>query len=69
MACIAVSIMSKSNNHKGESEFSEMEHMNITVITSNKPYGISDGSNPLFNCSVGHTLVGAGIEKLNKNEV
>ncbi|AES91756.2 inosine-uridine preferring nucleoside hydrolase [Medicago truncatula] len=49
MAGIAVSIMSKSNNHKGENEFAEMEYMNITVIASNKPYGISDGSNPLFN--------------------
>ncbi|KAK7363648.1 hypothetical protein VNO77_05798 [Canavalia gladiata] len=48
-AGIAVSIMSKPNNHKGENEFAEMEYMNITVITSNKPYGISDGSNPFFD--------------------
>ncbi|PNY01838.1 pyrimidine-specific ribonucleoside hydrolase rihB, partial [Trifolium pratense] len=37
------------NNYNGENEFAEMEYMNITVITSNKPYGISDGSNPLFD--------------------
>ncbi|KAK2411948.1 inosine-uridine preferring nucleoside hydrolase family protein [Trifolium repens] len=49
MVGVAVSIMSKPNNHNGENEFAEMEYMNITVITSNKPYGISDGSNPLFD--------------------
>ncbi|XP_027331644.1 uncharacterized protein LOC113847018 [Abrus precatorius] len=48
-AGIAVSIMSKPNNQKGENEFAEMEFMNITVVTSNKPYGISDGSNPFFD--------------------
>nr|KYP55934.1 hypothetical protein KK1_002161 [Cajanus cajan] len=26
-----------------------MEYMNIIVITSNKPYGVSDGSNPFFD--------------------
>ncbi|WJX96071.1 Nucleoside hydrolase 3 [Trifolium repens] len=41
--------MSKPNNYEGENKFSEMEYMNITVVTSNKPYGISDGSNPLIN--------------------
>ena len=45
---VAASIMN-SNRNKGENEFSEMEYMNITVITSNKPYGIYDGSNPLFD--------------------
>ncbi|KAJ1395160.1 Ribonucleoside hydrolase-like [Sesbania bispinosa] len=48
-AGVAFSIMSKSNDHNGENEFAEMEYINITVITSNKPYGISDGSNPLFD--------------------
>ncbi|KAK7348185.1 hypothetical protein VNO80_22735 [Phaseolus coccineus] len=48
-AGIAVSTMSKPNNHYGENEFAEMEYMNITVITSNKPYGVSDGSNPFFD--------------------
>ncbi|XP_024027519.1 uncharacterized protein LOC21394548 isoform X2 [Morus notabilis] len=46
---VAVSIMSKSHNHNGENEFAEMEYMNITVITSNKPYGLSNGSNPFFD--------------------
>lgn len=48
---VAVSHM---RNSKGQgldrvNEFAEMEYMNITVVTSNKPYGISDGSNPLFD--------------------
>ncbi|KAF8394486.1 hypothetical protein HHK36_020694 [Tetracentron sinense] len=46
---VAVSIMRNSQNHHGENEFAEMEYMNITVVTSNKPYGISDGSNPFFD--------------------
>ncbi|GFP98628.1 probable uridine nucleosidase 1 [Phtheirospermum japonicum] len=45
---VATSIMLGQNNTNGENEFAEMEYMNITVITSNKPYGISDGSNPFF---------------------
>lgn len=45
---VATSIMLKKNNSNGENDFAEMEYMNITVITSNKPYGISDGSNPFF---------------------
>lgn len=36
------------NGEKGN-EFAEMEYMNITVVTSNEPFGISDGSNPLFD--------------------
>ncbi|XWS39086.1 hypothetical protein CRYUN_Cryun18bG0019900 [Craigia yunnanensis] len=46
---VAVSIMRNSHKNNGENEFAEMEYMNITVVTSNKPYGISDGSNPLFD--------------------
>ncbi|OMO53774.1 hypothetical protein CCACVL1_28355 [Corchorus capsularis] len=46
---VAVSIMSNLHKKNGENEFAEMEYMNITVVTSNKPYGISDGSNPLFD--------------------
>lgn len=46
---VAVSIMQNSMNHNGENEFAEMEYRNITVVTSNEPYGISDGSNPLFD--------------------
>ncbi|KAH1102612.1 hypothetical protein GYH30_036921 [Glycine max] len=47
---VAVSSMRNSNKkNKRENEFAHMEYMNITVITSNKPYGISDGSNPFFD--------------------
>nr|GMD63470.1 Pyrimidine-specific ribonucleoside hydrolase [Ipomoea batatas] len=46
---VATSIMSKPQNHEGENDFAEMNYMNITVITSNEPYGVSDGSNPLFD--------------------
>lgn len=49
-AGVAVSIMrNNSNNRNGENEFAEMEYMNITVITSNEPYGVTDGSNPFFD--------------------
>ncbi|XP_075656193.1 nucleoside hydrolase 3-like [Castanea sativa] len=46
---VAASIMSKSNNPNGENEFAEMEYMNITVVTSNEPYGMNDGSNLFFD--------------------
>ncbi|XP_060217770.1 nucleoside hydrolase 3-like isoform X2 [Lycium barbarum] len=49
MCGIAASIMRKQHNHQGENEFAEMEYINITVVTSNMPYGISDGSNPFFD--------------------
>ncbi|XP_031111966.1 uncharacterized protein LOC116015938 [Ipomoea triloba] len=50
MCGVATSIMSKqAQNGEGQNEFAEMKYMNITVITSNKPYGVSDGSNPLFD--------------------
>ncbi|MCL7052022.1 hypothetical protein MKW94_026288 [Papaver nudicaule] len=45
---IASSIMHNLNAN-GENEFTVMEYMNVTVVTSNVPYGISDGSNPLFS--------------------
>nr|POE48166.1 pyrimidine-specific ribonucleoside hydrolase riha [Quercus suber] len=48
-AGVAISIMHKSNNTNGENEFAEMEYMNITAVTSNKPYGVHDGSNPFFD--------------------
>ncbi|XP_047320434.1 uncharacterized protein LOC124924437 [Impatiens glandulifera] len=49
-AGVASKIMrNTSYNPTGVNTFAEMEFMNITVITSNKPYGISDGSNPLFD--------------------
>ncbi|XP_027368077.1 uncharacterized protein LOC113873992 [Abrus precatorius] len=46
---VAISSMRNSNKNQVENEFADMEYINITVITSNKPYGISDGSNPLFD--------------------
>eukprot|EP00261_Vitis_vinifera_P039691 XP_019080934.1 PREDICTED: uncharacterized protein LOC100245166 isoform X3 [Vitis vinifera] len=48
MVGVALSIMRNSANDNGENEFAVMEYTNITVVTSNEPYGISDGSNP-FN--------------------
>ncbi|KAK1417849.1 hypothetical protein QVD17_26983 [Tagetes erecta] len=48
MSGVSTSIMRNLHQKNGENEFAEMEYMNITVITSNKPYGISDGSNNLF---------------------
>ncbi|KAH1102618.1 hypothetical protein GYH30_036922 [Glycine max] len=47
---VAISSMRNSNKrNKEENEFADMEYINITVFTSNKPYGISDGSNPFFD--------------------
>ncbi|KAI3828531.1 hypothetical protein L1987_02632 [Smallanthus sonchifolius] len=48
MSGVSISIMRNLHKRNGENEFAEMEYMNITVITSNKPYGISDGSNNLL---------------------
>uniref|UniRef100_A0A0E0L2F1 Inosine/uridine-preferring nucleoside hydrolase domain-containing protein n=1 Tax=Oryza punctata TaxID=4537 RepID=A0A0E0L2F1_ORYPU len=47
-AGVALSSM-RNGEVDGENEFSELEYMNITVITSNKPYGKHDGSNPFFD--------------------
>ncbi|KAF5815530.1 putative inosine/uridine-preferring nucleoside hydrolase domain, ribonucleoside hydrolase [Helianthus annuus] len=46
MAGVAASAM--RNIRDEENEFAEMEYMNITVITSNEPYGIPDSSNAFF---------------------
>ncbi|KDP23570.1 hypothetical protein JCGZ_23403 [Jatropha curcas] len=53
MVGIALSMMRNSQNPDGENEFADMELMNITVVTSNEPYGLSDGSNPINN---GHLI-------------
>ncbi|KAK1351794.1 Pyrimidine-specific ribonucleoside hydrolase rihB [Heracleum sosnowskyi] len=45
---VAASTMHNFYKHDGENEFADMKYMNITVVTSDAPYGISDGSNPLF---------------------
>ncbi|KAJ0980721.1 hypothetical protein J5N97_008976 [Dioscorea zingiberensis] len=47
-AGVAVSSM-KNKHPEDENEFAEMEYMNLTVVTSNKPYGMYDGSNPFFD--------------------
>ncbi|KAF8765664.1 hypothetical protein HU200_008161 [Digitaria exilis] len=46
---IAISSMRNDKNGKFGNDFAQLEYMNVTVITSNKPYGIHDGSNPLFD--------------------
>ncbi|KAF8719794.1 hypothetical protein HU200_024551 [Digitaria exilis] len=46
---IAISSMRNEKNGKFGNDFAQLEYMNVTVITSNKPYGIHDGSNPLFD--------------------
>nr|CAD1839958.1 unnamed protein product [Ananas comosus var. bracteatus] len=49
MSGVALSIMRHGDRHDGENEFAEMEYMNVTVVTSNKPYAVHDGSNPFFD--------------------
>ncbi|CAI9118672.1 OLC1v1020268C1 [Oldenlandia corymbosa var. corymbosa] len=49
LAGVATSIMRTPHNKQGQNDFAEMEFINITVVTSNEPYGISDGSNPFFD--------------------
>uniref|UniRef100_N1R4D4 Inosine/uridine-preferring nucleoside hydrolase domain-containing protein n=1 Tax=Aegilops tauschii TaxID=37682 RepID=N1R4D4_AEGTA len=47
-AGVAFSSM-RNGDANGANDFAELEYMNITVITSNKPYGVHDGSNPFFD--------------------
>ncbi|KAK1696700.1 hypothetical protein QYE76_013397 [Lolium multiflorum] len=47
-AGVAFSAM-RNGESNGSNEFAELEYMNITVITSNEPYGVRDGSNPFFD--------------------
>ncbi|KAJ3686871.1 hypothetical protein LUZ61_016035 [Rhynchospora tenuis] len=49
MTGVSISMMKNGEKYNGENDYAEMEYMNITVITSNKPYGVHDGSNPLFD--------------------
>ncbi|CAL5094879.1 unnamed protein product [Urochloa decumbens] len=44
-----VAISSMRRGETGGNEFAELEYMNVTVVTSNKPYGVRDGSNPFFD--------------------
>ncbi|KAF2930735.1 hypothetical protein DAI22_05g157700 [Oryza sativa Japonica Group] len=57
---VALSSMRNDNNCQSENDFAELKYMNITVITSNKPYGIHDGSNPLFD---DHVIPKFGLQK------
>ncbi|KAL0548319.1 hypothetical protein IC582_012767 [Cucumis melo] len=57
---VATSIMLNSHIGDGQNDFALMEYMNITVVTSNKPYGISDGSNPFF---YGRQIPKFGLDK------
>lgn len=47
-AGVALSSMRHGETDIGN-DFAELEYMNITVVTSNKPYGARDGSNPFFD--------------------
>lgn len=49
MTGVALSIMRNGERPDGENDFAEMEVMDITVVTSNEPYGVRDGSNPFFD--------------------
>ncbi|TVU19334.1 hypothetical protein EJB05_35478 [Eragrostis curvula] len=59
-AGIAISSMRNDMKHEFGNDFAELEYMNITVITSNKPYGVHDGSNPFFD---GRKTPKFGLEK------
>jgi len=49
-AGVALSSMRHGETGSSNNEFAELEYMNITVVTSNKPYGVrDDGSNPFFD--------------------
>ncbi|KAJ3693869.1 hypothetical protein LUZ60_009349 [Juncus effusus] len=52
MSGVALSIMKNGDKYNGENDIAEMEYMNITVITSNEPYGAQDGSNPFFDSRI-----------------
>lgn len=59
MVGVALSQMYNLHRGGGNNAFSKMEYLNITIVTSNKPYGISDGSNPLVD---GHLLPTLGFQ-------
>ena len=59
-AGVAISSMRNDKNGEFGNDFAELQYMNVTVITSNKPYGVHDGSNPLFD---GRTTPKFGLQK------
>ncbi|XP_057849893.1 nucleoside hydrolase 3 [Cryptomeria japonica] len=46
---VVVSSILNGHTNTEDNEFAELEYANITVVTSNKPYGVQDGSNPFFD--------------------
>ncbi|XP_068341174.1 nucleoside hydrolase 3-like isoform X3 [Pyrus communis] len=60
MVGVALSQMRSLERDHRENEFAKLVYMNLTVITSNRPYGISDGSNPLID---GHLIPKFGVQK------
>ncbi|KAJ1262843.1 hypothetical protein BS78_09G140700 [Paspalum vaginatum] len=57
---VAISSMRNDKNGKFGNDFAQLEYMNVTVITSNKPYVVHDGSNPFFD---GRTTPKFGLQK------
>ncbi|CAN6337636.1 unnamed protein product [Urochloa humidicola] len=57
---VAISSMRNDKNGEFGNDFAQLEYINITVVTSNKPYGVHDGSNPLFD---GRTTPKFGLQK------
>lgn len=61
---VGVALSQMYNLHRGGgigiNAFSKMEYLNLTIVTSNEPYGISDGSNPFVN---GRLLSTFGFQK------
>ncbi|CAM0955553.1 unnamed protein product [Alopecurus aequalis] len=57
---VAISSMRNDKNDQHGNDFAELVYMNVTVITSNEPYGLYDSSNPLFNV---HTIPKFGLKK------
>ncbi|KAL6910011.1 hypothetical protein ACP4OV_001269 [Aristida adscensionis] len=58
-AGVAISSM-RHGETNGGNDFAELEYVNITVVTSNKPYGLRDGSNPFFD---GHATPKFGLQE------
>jgi hypothetical protein len=57
---VAISSMRNDKNFQDGNDFAKLVYMNVTVITSNEPYGVYDSSNPLFSV---HTIPKFGLEK------
>ncbi|XP_074580355.1 nucleoside hydrolase 3-like [Curcuma longa] len=52
LAAVAISSMRDGNDDRNaddDNEFAVMEYLNVTVVTSNAPFGVDDGSNPFFH--------------------